>query len=144
MGDPVDLRVHFPEGVSGGARCEVVSPGVYRLLHSELLVDPQLHYGDLVELVPRDDGDFDFVRRTARSPYRRNCFMLSRAQAEAPAFEEFLKAASAGGVVWEVWFKGILLLHRPRGSRFDVREEWRRCFGSAPAEEEETERERSA
>ena len=132
--ESVHLEVHFPDGMSGGVTCVEVQPGRYRLSHSELLLERPLYYGDVVQLEPRPDGAFDFVRRTARASLRRSCFMLTKEQSDAPELEAYLARVTAVGGVWEVWFGGIMLLHLPRGSTFDPRVEWSRDFGSSPTE----------
>jgi hypothetical protein len=126
--------VHFPDGMSGGVNCVEVGSDQYRLQHSELLLEHPLYFGDVIQLTRRSDGDFDFVKRTARALLRRSCFMLTKDQSRAPELETFLATVTAAGGIWEVWFQGIVLLHLPRGSAFDPRAEWKRVFQSAPTE----------
>src|SRR5690606_12908496 len=106
----------------------------YRMQHSELLLDRPLYYGDVIQLEPRRDGDFVFVRRTARALLRRTCFLMTRAQADSPELESFLAAVTAGGGIWEVWFHGIVLIHRPRECGLDPLAEWQRIFQCGPVE----------
>ena len=128
------LTVHFPDGDYGGLDCAPVGAAQYRLHESQLLLEDPLYLDDIVELEPRPDGAFTFVQRTVPSRLRRECYTLSRDQAEAPELNVFLAAVTAAGGQWEVWFHGILLLHLPRESAFDPRLSWAGVFKSAPPE----------
>jgi len=128
------LTVHFPNGDRGGLACASVGAGQYRLHESELLFERPLYFDEIVQLAPRPDGEFTFVRRIARSRWRRSCHMLSEDQADTPELNSFLAAVTAAGGQWEVFFRGVLLLHLPRDSDFDVHTTWANSFRSAPPE----------
>jgi hypothetical protein len=132
--DVVYLTVHFPNGDRGGLACAAVGAGQYRLHESELLSERPLYLDEIVQLEPRPNGEFTFVRRIARSRLRRSCHTLSEDQANAPELKTFLAAVTAAGGQWEVFFRGVLLLHLPPESDFDVHSNWANVFRSAPPE----------
>jgi len=133
-GESIHLTVHCPDDISGNIRCVELAPGRYRLQQSMILLRHPLYYDDVVELQPRPDGEFTFLRCTARSERNRSCYLLSKNQARSPKLEIFLEHVSAAGGNWEVWLNGVVILHLSRDSGFDPRQEFQRVFKSDPAE----------
>jgi hypothetical protein len=92
----------------------------YRLESSSLFGEPQVFYGDIVEIEMTGERTGLFRRIVGRSGFRVLDRLLGSQITDSPLFQPMLDQIVQLGGNWERFFGGFLLIHIPPGAEFDL------------------------
>lgn len=102
--------------------------GLYRAEESSLLHE-SITLGTVITGEPVSEMAIRFLNVSQNSPYVTKTWMISKAVAESPRLIEFLEQVCSAGGRWERALGGLLFLHLPPESPFDVDREFKRLTG---------------
>lgn len=79
-----------------------------------------IRYGDVIEVERRSEHEGLFLRILQPSPYQMSTCIISSGLVFSPAFSEFRERLNEAGGKCEVVFGGMLIVHLPHETQFDL------------------------
>ena len=122
------------EGASEEVYAVPVSARLYRLEETPIMAnqeDDPVYAGDVIEAEPLPDGTHRLVRLVERSPMRHFNCAVPRRFVESEEYGRFGAAVEAAGGWWESALGGLLWVHLPLESPFDLAAELSRRIAVA-------------
>lgn len=123
--DVVAIDLEFPcadgGSLSGSVSVTPFGPNLYRLEETPFAsFVEEAGFGDVIEVAANTRGTLVFQRVVQRSNYKSSEWVFSRAVVESERFQHLLEKVEGAGGQWERVFGGIVFIHIPHGSNFDV------------------------
>jgi hypothetical protein len=118
--DGSGIAVSFAGGITEDIPLTHVDGNQYRVGFSSLLADPQVFYGDVIELNPTGENSADFVRTVKRSGFLVSCRLVGQEIVESSLFQGLLDKVMQLGGNYERVFGGVLIVHLPADADLDV------------------------
>jgi len=115
--------VSFPDDITEDLPLTHLEGNQHRVEFSSLLADPRVFWGDVIEINPTGDKSADFVRVVKLSGFRVYCRIIRPETIESPLFQGFLETIMQLGGNWERAFGGVLMVHLPADTEFDLERE---------------------
>lgn len=97
-----------------------------RLRETPVLASQAVYLGDIIDTTLLADGSHRFERVLVPAPFNHYSWFISREVAASNQLNSFFEAVKSSGGAWEKIFGGVLHLHIPKGSAFDVEGEMSR------------------
>ena len=117
-GTPIRLRADH--GLQETVAATHLSAAQYRLEATPLVAAAPIYRGDVVELEALPDGTFRLGRILHRAPFRHHSSVVNRWFAGSAEYRVFWSAVEGVGGTCEGLLNGLLYVHLPDGSDFDV------------------------
>jgi hypothetical protein len=112
------IKIISQDGSSESVYGEQVGIDTYRLLENPLF-SCQINYGTTVKAIADEKGELVLSKLIRASDYKTRCF-LSNSQDIADVREKILDKIQQAGGTWEVAMSGLLFVHIPKNSGFDL------------------------
>jgi len=125
-------RLSFSDGGNETIPLSVISSNIFRLEGTPVWeIEPELYFGDSIEVEPQTDGTLRFVRLVERGQFRHYRWDIHQQFIDSSQYGEFTAAVEAAGGQWERVMGGFLFVHIPSASSFDAEGEFKRSYKSA-------------
>ncbi len=105
----------------------------FRLRETPVLASQAVYLGDIIDTTLLPDGSHRFERVLVPSPFTHYSWFISREASASNQLKYFVEAVESSGGDWEQIFGGVLHLHIPKGSTFDVEAEMSRVLEACRA-----------
>jgi hypothetical protein len=107
-------------GLSEKVGAEELSANIFILLENPIF-SCKVNYGTVVEAIPNENGELNFVRIVRASQFKTRKFLLE-SYAEQGDFSKMRIAEEiiAAGGTWEIAMGGLAFIHIPKDSQFDL------------------------
>ena len=112
------IKIRGQEGAFETVAAEQVSEDTYKLLETPAL-SCRINYGTTIKVLPDEKGELEMVGVVRASDYKTRRFILPSI-AKADLMEKLGNPICNAGGYWEVVFGGIIFIHMPRASQFDL------------------------
>jgi hypothetical protein len=100
----------------------------FRLTETPVLASQPVYAGDIIDARLLPDGSHRFVRVLVPAPFNHYTWLLSPNVATSQQLKAFIEALESNGGDWEQVFGGLLHVHTPIASTFDVEVEMDRVL----------------
>ena len=121
MENPVIVKIKLTDPDGSGSEtiyAEKVSVDSFMLLENSIL-SCKLNYGTIIQAIPNKDGDLCMTKILKASSFRTRKFLLSQILSQPELETKFKQIIDTGGL-WEIVMGGILFIHLPTDSSFDL------------------------
>jgi hypothetical protein len=112
------IKIRDQDGAYETVAAEQVSDDTYKLLETPAL-SCRINYGTTIQVQPDEKGELEMVKIVRASDYKTRRFILP-SLSRAEIVEKLGNPISQAGGLWEVVFGGVIFIHMPRGSQFDL------------------------
>jgi hypothetical protein len=112
------IKVRHSDGAYETVAAEQVTPDTYMLLESPTLTC-KVNYGDTVSVQPDVNGELEMVKVVSSSDYKSRRFLLPRLS-QSELMEKLGNPIKEAGGLWEVDMGGIIIVHMPLDSSYDL------------------------
>ena len=112
------IKIRDRDGAYETVAAEQVSDDKYKLLETPVL-SCRINYGTTIKVQPDEKGELEMVKVVRASDYRTRQFILP-SLSEPELMNKLGNPIRDAGGLWEVVFGGIIFIHMPRDSEFDL------------------------
>lgn len=112
------IKVRHSDGAYETVAAEQVGQNTYMLLESPTLTC-KVNYGDTVSVQPDVNGELEMIKIVRRSDYKSRRFLLPKLSKSELMEKLGIPIKDAGGF-WEVDMGGIIIVHMPLASVYDL------------------------
>jgi hypothetical protein len=112
------IKVRHSDGAYETVAAEQVGPDTFTLLESPTLTC-KVNYGDTISVQPDANGELEMVKIIRRSDYKSRRFLLPLIS-KSEFMEKLGNPIKEEGGVWEVDMGGIIIVHMPLDSSYDL------------------------
>ena len=112
------IKIRDQDGAYETVAAEQVTDDTYKLLETPAL-SCRINYGTTIKVQPDEKGDLEMVKVVRASDYKTRRFILP-SLSKTELMEKLGNPIREAGGLWEVVFGGIIFIHMPRGSQFDL------------------------
>jgi hypothetical protein len=120
------LKIISQDGGSESVYGEQVGPDTYRLLENPIF-SCRINYGTTVKAIADENGDLVLSKLVRASDYKTRQFLLSSSQKVSDVKDKILGEIEEAGGTWEVVMGGIVFVHIPKSSGFDLDQVFKEC-----------------
>ena len=124
MTKPIKVHIDFGDDYFQSFESSLVTPmgpGIYRLEESPLFSEVA-SFGDVIEAEQDDEGRLYFRRLVSKSGFRVYRWLVSQQIYESKEFADFYDTVMQIGGMWERALGGIVIVHIPADSNFDLKQ----------------------
>ena len=114
------IAITFPNNVTEDIALTPVEGGQYRAECSCFMGEPQVFYGDVIEIKPTGERSGKFLRVVKWSGLRVSCHIIGKSIIVSDLLQALLDKIMQVGGNWERVFGGVLLVHLPESVALDV------------------------
>ena len=112
------IKIRDQDGAYETVAAEQVSDDTYKLLETPAL-SCRINYGTTIKVQPDEKGELEMVKVVRASDYKTRRFILP-SLSNVELMEKLGNPLRDASGLWEVVFGGIIFIHMPRGSQFDL------------------------
>jgi Domain of unknown function (DUF4265) len=115
----LEIYINFPEEhLISRELVTLIRESLYRLETTPFIED--VSYGDVIEVEKQQDNTYLFKRIVEKGNFKTHSWVMSSAIIESEPFKELLNKVLQSGGMWENVFGGVVMIHLPHNSDFDV------------------------
>ena len=114
------IAIAFPNNVTEDILLTLAEGNHYRAESSCFLGEPQVFYGDVIEIRPTGEKSGEFLRVVRRSGLRVICRTIGKNVTDSALLPALLDKIMRAGGNWERAFGGVLLVHLPESAELDI------------------------
>jgi hypothetical protein len=105
---------------------EQVGADIYKLLENPIF-SCRINYGTTVKAIADENGELVLSKLVRASDYKTRQFLLSSSQKVSDVKDKILGEIEEAGGTWEVVMGGIVFVHIPKSSGFDLDQVFKEC-----------------
>ena len=121
MENPILEKIKLLEPDGSGSEtiyAEKVSANSFMLLENSIL-SCKLNYGTIIQAIPNIDGDLCMTKVLKTSSFKTRKFLLTEILSQLELKKKFKQIIDTEGL-WETAMGGLLFIHLPKDSNFDL------------------------